>query len=99
LIVLPKGNTIIQEEKDKNPIYIRPYESLSYKYDIGHSRNIFLEKIDINRLIKGKKSSKNEGYKLDELKTFARNLGINVNQNKDDLVDAIKELKISSGSK
>jgi len=92
VILLPEGNTIIKQEPEK-VFSIRPYESLSYKYDIGHNRNDILEKVDIKKLLKGKKSAKNEGYKLDELQSFAKLLGIKINQSKDELVDAIKLLK------
>ena len=92
LILLPQNSTIVKQEPEKI-FSIRPYESLSYKHDIGHNRAEILAKIDIKRLLKGKKSSKNNGYKLDELTVFAKALGIKVNQSKDELVDAIRALK------
>ena len=92
IIKLPTGSTIVPQPSEQI-ISIKPYEALSYKYDIGHNRAEILARIDPKKLLKGKKSSKNDGYRLDELQSFARLLGIRVNQNKDDLIDAINEMK------
>ena len=92
IIRLPTGSTIVSPPPEQ-VISVRPYESLSYKHDIGHNRADVLNMIDESKLLKGKKSSTNKGYKLEELQEFARLLGIKVNQSKGDLVDAIKEMK------
>ena len=62
------------------------------------NRDTILEGIDVNKLIKNKKSRNNDGYTLAELKAFARDLGINVNQHKGDLVDAIKKGRPNNSS-
>ena len=62
------------------------------------NRDTILEGIDVNKLIKNKKSRKNDGYTLTELKAFARDLGINPNQHKGDLVDAIKKGRPNNSS-
>ena len=67
------------------------YTTLALKHNIEHNITDVLKQIDPSRLIKGNHSQKNNSYKLEELKQFARKIGINVNQSKDSLIDAISE--------
>lgn len=97
MIELPVGSTIIKETKMLVPQQIStvPYSTLAYKHDIEHNKNDILAQIELSKLAKGKTSLKNNSYKLDELKEFGKKLGININQNKDPLIDTIREMKLA----
>ncbi|HLX54632.1 MAG TPA: hypothetical protein VKR58_11855, partial [Aquella sp.] len=93
----PSGISTIVPEVPPEQIKVVPvqqYGTLAYTHDITYERQRVLDHLisSKHRLTKEKPSSKNQAYSLIELKEFAKQLGIRVNQNKANLVDEILQM-------
>ena len=96
IIDLPEGKTIIENVPITIPkvISTEVYGSLAYTHDIELSKQVILDEIIANEhmLSNSRPSVRNKVYSLNDYKNFARQLGINVNQSKKELLDEIQSL-------
>lgn len=98
-VILPKFSTKveIESQKIKHPVTTSEKE-ISMSLRSMKNISTVLENIDLEKMIPGRVGSFKAGYSLNDLKTFASDLGIPISgKSKKDLIDAITNLRKERG--